>query len=405
MSQHHSKSERGQSMVIISVLLLVLIGLSALVLDGGLGYAKRRQAQNAADAAALAGADLLCGGYGVTAARQAATDYLLANGANNPSIGDIVITDNYDSDGNGVIDIFDKDITVTAYVSHPTFFAGIFGAEEITANATASAGCYTPCSAIVLPLAWACKPPVGQPMQDMCGIQWTTLGDPNPTIYLIMDDLKLPSDIADACQDPSTGLPTNGLDCDMDNDGINELLYGGERSWLDLDGGGGGGLENWIDDGFDYPLYPHMWFAAEEGVMANLFQAAADRVGDTVIIPVYDIFCESDPRVTGSGCTWHSTEDIFPGDDIGWPFDSENPLQTHFHIISYSYFHITCVEAPSVNVTCPGKAAAQTFFENLYGDPIIANNTSTIEGYFVQDYGGEGACTGTYAGAYTIYLK
>ena len=51
----------GQTLVIFALATLVLVGALGLVLDGGYNYAQRRQMQNAADAAALAGASALLG--------------------------------------------------------------------------------------------------------------------------------------------------------------------------------------------------------------------------------------------------------------------------------------------------------------------------------------------------------
>jgi Flp pilus assembly protein TadG len=53
---------------------VVLMALLALIIDAGWIYADRRQAQNAADAAALAGARALCD-RGATSAREAAVDF------------------------------------------------------------------------------------------------------------------------------------------------------------------------------------------------------------------------------------------------------------------------------------------------------------------------------------------
>lgn len=48
--------ERGQSLVIVAFALVSLLGMSGLAIDGGILFANRRHAQNAADAAAMAGA-------------------------------------------------------------------------------------------------------------------------------------------------------------------------------------------------------------------------------------------------------------------------------------------------------------------------------------------------------------
>lgn len=52
----NSKFERGQVMVLLVLAMVGLLAFTALALDGGMVYSDRRTAQNAADAAALAGA-------------------------------------------------------------------------------------------------------------------------------------------------------------------------------------------------------------------------------------------------------------------------------------------------------------------------------------------------------------
>src|SRR5688572_12970186 len=52
----HEKKEDGQVLILIVFGLIGLIGMTALVVDGGLAYSDRRNAQNAADAAAWAAA-------------------------------------------------------------------------------------------------------------------------------------------------------------------------------------------------------------------------------------------------------------------------------------------------------------------------------------------------------------
>lgn len=51
----HNTSEKGQIVVVFIVALVVLLGLTALAIDGGMVYSDRRQVQSVADAAALAG--------------------------------------------------------------------------------------------------------------------------------------------------------------------------------------------------------------------------------------------------------------------------------------------------------------------------------------------------------------
>lgn len=375
MSRNHSSSEQGQSIVIIAVLMFVLIGISALVLDGGLGYANRRQAQNGADAGALAGADVLCGGGSEADARATAKDYVVQNGGLLPADSDIVFTDG--------------DITVTANVTHPTFFAGIFGSEDIVASADATAGCFVPCSLTgILPVAWACQPPAGGSISDTCAVEYGTMDSPGP-LYIIMDSEKTSGDVY--CQyPPNSGLPAGTLDCDLDNDGYDDLMLGGDRSWLDLSGGGGGAseLRDWIENGYPNPIFPHTWFAGQSGVATSIYSSAEERVGDIVLIPVFTAYCEGMPD---SVCpSLMHPEDII--------VESPSASQLYYHVITFSPFRITCVSRNSGD-HCPGKDYARSV------NPSIKANTKSIEGYFIEDYYGSGACEGPYAGAYTIYLK
>ena len=87
----NSKNENAQMLPILVVGLVAIIAMAALILDGGSLLTQRREAQNAADAAALAGARILCTGDYQTstqvaatnqAARDAATSYAVEkNGA------------------------------------------------------------------------------------------------------------------------------------------------------------------------------------------------------------------------------------------------------------------------------------------------------------------------------------
>ena len=53
------RDERGVTTVIVAISLIALIGIAALAIDGGNAFFTRRTTQNAADTAALAGAEAL----------------------------------------------------------------------------------------------------------------------------------------------------------------------------------------------------------------------------------------------------------------------------------------------------------------------------------------------------------
>src|SRR5262245_44677580 len=84
---HRRTKRRGIVTVLVVLAILGLVGIVAIALDGGLMQDNKRRVQNAADAAALAAANMLFdhftsltkaipdpGGSAVTAAKQASSD-------------------------------------------------------------------------------------------------------------------------------------------------------------------------------------------------------------------------------------------------------------------------------------------------------------------------------------------
>jgi hypothetical protein len=102
---------------------MAILALAAVVLDGGNAYAQRRQIQNAADSAALAGAHALWLGQGSATAQAAACDYAARNGATTCTVNQVMT----------------NSINLTVSRTFDTFFAGVLGYEQLTVQATASA--------------------------------------------------------------------------------------------------------------------------------------------------------------------------------------------------------------------------------------------------------------------------
>jgi Flp pilus assembly protein TadG len=73
------RSQRGQAIVLIAIMLAVVVGMAALAIDGSRAYALRRDLQAAVDAAALAAADTLQKTGSYTQAEQAATTIFDSN--------------------------------------------------------------------------------------------------------------------------------------------------------------------------------------------------------------------------------------------------------------------------------------------------------------------------------------
>jgi hypothetical protein len=207
--------------------------------------------------------------------------------------------------------------------------------------------------------------------------------------YIIMDAKSSEEDFY--CQDPpNSGQPPNSLDCDFDDDGLNDVLAGGDRSWLDLDGGGGGSSElaDWINGEFAGEIEMHTWFGGQTGVDNNVFQAANARVGDKVLIPVFDKYCDQPGSLPENSCPG-----LYDGNDT--TIASGGTATLYYHVITFAMFKITCVDAPPYG-PCPGHEAAG-----------LPNQIKTIEGFFTNDYstGVSGKPSdGKYAGVYTLYL-
>jgi len=431
MSIPKHSSERGQSLVILALLFIAFAAILALVLDGGNAYAARRQAQNAADAGALAGASTMCETGDVNKGRAAAITYATMNGAVNPPEPEV--------DPN----LAAGSVVVTATVQANTFFAGLIGINQVSPRAVAKAQCKPPVGMGVMPVAWSCRETVVE--GEIRDIKCTNKLGPCPKdgknglscTYILMDSVKVkdsqkggkckfpeitdpknpdycyqPSDIV--CADPNAPVPgPNVIDCDLDNDGDNELMAGGARSWLDLNGGGGGAseLSKWLEFGFPDAIPPHTWLPEQSGVATSIFKDAKNFVlGKSVILPVFDKVCDHypndiTPTETFAACNV-AVPPTVPSDDRTKAGNNMN-----FHVASFSKFHVTCVQTSknkaygeawlnlNGNDSCPGHEAA---FKNK----SIDDNDKTIEGYFTEEqiygYGGSGNFVD--AGAFVVVL-
>ena len=133
---NHNKHEKGQTLIIIALAAIVLIGFTALAIDGSMVFSDRRHAQNAADTAAMAGALAYARGSDLfTTAQTRAT----SNGYDNDTITNIVIVTVLDSPS-GVCPAHtqgkDIQVDITSYVQ--TTFARVIGRTQVTNAVTAT---------------------------------------------------------------------------------------------------------------------------------------------------------------------------------------------------------------------------------------------------------------------------
>lgn len=120
--------ENGQSLVILSLSMFIIIGMLGIVLDLGYSTVMHRRMQFAADAAAMAGARDLANGESESTATQRMRDVLEANAAD-PALSTYTVVNGSSAD-------------VWARASVPALFSGLFGIDaiEVEANANAAFG-------------------------------------------------------------------------------------------------------------------------------------------------------------------------------------------------------------------------------------------------------------------------
>ncbi|MDX6534202.1 MAG: hypothetical protein QOF68_1946 [Gaiellales bacterium] len=136
--------ERGQTLVLITVFMMSLLGAAALAVDVGQFYLTKRAVQAAADASALAGASQLP--VSQSAATTAANAMYAKNGKASDGVSVSIATKNTASDS----------VKVTATRATPGYFAKAFGiaSANIQATATATIGSYTAYSSTTNVMPW-----------------------------------------------------------------------------------------------------------------------------------------------------------------------------------------------------------------------------------------------------------
>ena len=229
------RDDSGQAFVFVAATLMVLVGMAALVVDGGSWYQADRRLQTAADAAALAGAQHLPTEQ--SEARTVALDYAQKNYAGIPA------------PGVSFPDVGTIDVSATAEA--PGIFARIFSIDEVTVHAQAQARVFAP----------------------------STLKDVAP--------IAVQKDVACIVTNPSCfGLP---MTLSFDDGDVTKSKYG----LLNLDRQGNVGtseLNGWIEDGYDDYLpintnYPPV-NGDKNGIKHSLEEAADEQ--RTLLFPVFD---------------------------------------------------------------------------------------------------------------------
>ncbi|MBG0785863.1 MAG: hypothetical protein H0S79_12265 [Anaerolineaceae bacterium] len=390
----HKKLEAGQALPLIILLMLVVVGMVALILDGGDVMSNRRTAQAAADAGALAGSQRVCAGF--SDGKTVAEAYATTNGATTAEAT-----------------VVGTSVTVDVLVQNPSFFGRFFGQDTLTASATASAGCYGVSGKSVVPLAWRCLPPDGEgPYNPDYGCKMQTLSwpdqlkpllagqtvsisnftgthvadyyingtnivdsysstQPPEQIYIVITEDKI-------CFEDS-GDP-NDIKCDIDGDGKKDIKTGGDRGWLYLTADTSN-ISDWVDDGPhpDITLEPHVWLSGKSGVETDVYIKMDNSgfQGAVVLIPIYNTFCTNSP-LDDPSCiaAAHASPPwpLFTGVDDFSEIKNQSP---YYHIVAFAPFYVSCVNKLG---NCPGLQYAASL------DPNLDDKTPVIEGFFLSDF-------------------
>ncbi len=128
-------SERGQSLVIVALVMIGLLAIVGLAVDVGFLFARRAQLSAAVDAAALAGVTELAGVGGIGSANTRALQYLHSNG-----ISSDITFDTFESDvlPPNLLGVTQYAITVTWPVE--MFFLRVIGQDDVMLQRSATAG-------------------------------------------------------------------------------------------------------------------------------------------------------------------------------------------------------------------------------------------------------------------------
>ena len=229
--------ERGQTLVVVALVLVALVAFLALIVDLGNVYAQRRLMQNAADAGALAGARALALGKDETTVRNAINQYtVVRNGAQ--AYQAHILTDT---------------LTVTVTKRFNTYFASIVGVPTFDMLATARAG-YS------FPGSW------NGGLMPMAVHKDAIPDEPGVTVE-IWDDDKVSSD-----------------------DNLH-IVADGQRGWLNFNGGAVGDSElvDWVTNGYPGKVDVDDWINGTPGSKTSALHAMdVVRTGTTIFVPIYD---------------------------------------------------------------------------------------------------------------------
>lgn len=230
------RNENGQAILMTVLFLAVLMGVAALSVDVGSWYRAQRQAQATADAAALAGADVL-----PTDPSQAQTLAAQYGASNGGGVQGITFRNDFQQHDTVVVSVSKQE---------PSFFANVFAIDHATVTATAAARAGIPNQ------VWGVAPIVVNKLHPL-------LSGPGCPCFDVPTTLPL----------GKTGAP-------------------GAFGLVDLNGGSNANtdLASWIQNGFDgyLGLGSYDSNTGAQFASSNVQAALSARLDTELLFPVYD---------------------------------------------------------------------------------------------------------------------
>jgi Flp pilus assembly protein TadG len=282
------KAEGGQALVFVVAILAVLIGIAALVIDGGKWMQTQRQLQTAADAAALAGVQAL------PSSTSSATTFANTYVQNNFSGASGAISFPTSPSPCGV----NNCIRVIASKSAPGTLARIYGSVFNNVNVTARA-----MAAVTVPSQMKNVAPMAVLNTVACTVpscygqtKTVNFDDSHVTSSTIgLIDLSCHSTVSTAC-------PSNA-------------------------GVGASVLKGWIESGYPGALPSGEWYNVKTGqTVGPIKQGLTNMIGVPLFFPVFDTVANSGPNYYFHIVGWAS----FVIDSVDSWTPSNKQLTGHF---------------------------------------------------------------------------
>jgi hypothetical protein len=227
----HPKTQAGQAIVIVALMIVVLIGGIGLAVDGGLGYYYNNQAERAAGAAALSGVIFMPGQLTPAQAIPAlsgndATDRAVNEARRNGF--DIADVTNSVTVTTAAVPGFDNKLSVTVTRNVRTFFMGLFGITTFRVSRTAIATYLPPLS-------------LGQPGTQVGSITSTLGSGGNNYYFMRTEGYSTPRSQGDAfTPDPAGSGDVHSISRTAGSDPVGASLpdRGGYNYLVNLPNGG-----------------------------------------------------------------------------------------------------------------------------------------------------------------------